>query len=170
MMDTLDLKAFVAALARRSPKERAAAWRRLTPEECAAAWSLLTPQQRKADGVALAIAWINEVDDPDAKRRRAEYVDTTNGLAVDGLIVEIGRRDGQVVSVAVEHLQPEEIEQVLVDGPIKHRALGANAFHRGRSVADNPYPTDTSEHQSWHEGFCAASVTDNVTADEPQVH
>jgi hypothetical protein len=150
-----DLKAFVAALAWRTPKERAAAWRRLTPEECAAAWSLLTSQQRKADGEALATAWIEEIDDPDTKRRRAEHVDVTNGLRAEGQIVETGRRDGQVVSTAAGHLSPEEIERLL-DGPVKQRALGANAFERGRPIADNPHPTDAPEHRDWDFGYRTA--------------
>jgi hypothetical protein len=135
-MNNQDAKAFVAALAGMTPKERAAAWRKLTPEECAAAWATLTPKQRKADGDALAIAWIEEVDDPDIKRSREEHIDITNELAAEGLIVDAGRRDGQVISVAVAHLKPEEIERTL-DGPVKQRALGANAFHRGRSITDS---------------------------------
>jgi hypothetical protein len=167
-MSNLDLKAFVAALAWRTPKERAAAWRRLTPEECNAAWTMLTPQQRKADGEALATAWIEEANDPDTKRSREEMVKGTNGLLAKGQIVEIGRRDGQVVSVAAGHMQPEEIEKLL-DGPAKHRALGANAFHRGRAITDNPYPADTSENQNWGFGFRAArAIADNVTADEAE--
>ena len=80
-MDTLDLKAFVAALAWRTPKERAAAWRRLTPEECNAAWTMLTPQQRKADGEALATAWIEEANDPDTKRNREAHITAAHSLA-----------------------------------------------------------------------------------------
>jgi hypothetical protein len=53
-----DAKAFVTALARMTPKERAAAWRKLTPEECAAAWTTLTPEEREADTAALAVAYI----------------------------------------------------------------------------------------------------------------
>jgi hypothetical protein len=44
----------------------------------------------------------------------------------------------------------------MLNGPVKQRALGANAFHRGRSITDNPHPADTSEHQNWGFGFRAA--------------
>jgi hypothetical protein len=151
-----DAKTFVAALAGMTPKKRAAAWRKLIPEECETAWAMLTPEQRKVDGDALAIAWIDEAGDPESKRIRKEHVNATKRLAAEGLVVDAGRRDGQVMSVAVECLQPEDIERLLLDEPVKQRALGANAFGRGRPIADNPHPADTPAHQSWRGGFCAA--------------
>jgi hypothetical protein len=169
-MHNLDIKAFVAALAWRTPKERAAAWRRLTAEECAAAWSLLTPQQRKADGEALATAWIEDDNGPGAKRSREAQSTAARNLAAKGLIVDIGRRDGQVVTMATKHMPPEGIERLL-EGPVKHRALGANAFYRGRSITDNPHPADTSERQDWEFGFRAAravTADNNVTADKTE--
>jgi hypothetical protein len=163
-MHDLDIKAFVAALALRSPKERAAAWRRLTAEQCAAAWSLLTPQQRKADGEALATAWIEDADDPATRRDRKAHITAARNLAAKGLLVEIGRRDGQVVSASAAHLPPEALDSLL-EGPVKHRAFGANAFYRGRSITDNPHPADTSEYQDWDFGFRAArTVTNNNVA------
>jgi hypothetical protein len=116
---------------------------------------MLTPEQRKADGDALAIAWIDEAGDPERKRIREEHINATKRLAAEGLVVEVGRRDGQVISVAVECLQPEDIERML-DEPVKQRALGLNAFHRGRPITDNPHPADTPAYQDWLGGFAAA--------------
>jgi hypothetical protein len=168
----MDIKAFVAALTHLNPKQRAAAWRKLTPKKCAAAWAALTPQQRKADGDALAIAWIDEASSPEDKRMREQHVDATKRLAAKGVLIDAGRRNGQVVSVAAGYLPPEDIERLL-EGPIKHRALGANAFFRGRAITDNPHPADTPAHQDWDFGFRAASaiadnkaIADNVSAND----
>jgi hypothetical protein len=164
-MSNLDIKAFVAALAWRTPKERAAAWRKLTPGQCHAAWTLLTPQQRQEDGEALATAWIEEANDPDAKRNREAHITAAHSLAAKGLIADVGRRDGQVATMAIGHLPPEKIEGLL-EGLVKHRALGANAFHHRLSITDNPHPADTPEHQNWDLGFHAArTIADSIAAE-----
>jgi hypothetical protein len=79
-MNDQDAKAFVAALAKLSPKQRAEAWAKLTPEDCAAAWAALTPKEREADAAALNEAWIEEDGiTPNAKQRR----DTPNNNCYD---------------------------------------------------------------------------------------
>jgi hypothetical protein len=161
MRSQQELKGILDQMVGMSPKERAAAWRRLTTEECAAAWTILTPQQRKADGEALATAWIEDDNGPGTKRSRQAQSAAARSLAAKGLIVDVGRRDGQVATIATKHMPSEGIERLL-EGPVKHRALGVNAFHRGRSITDNPHPADTSEHQNWDFGFRAARAVIDV--------
>jgi hypothetical protein len=153
-MNDRKTKTFIAALAKMTPKERAAAWRKLSYEECATAWVALTPEERKADTGALEIAAIEEAG-PDIKQQVKETVEARKRLASKGLVVEAGRRNGQVVHVHVEHATPAQIG-LIPDEPTKQRALGASAFHRARTATENPYPADTPAQQFWHQGFCTA--------------
>jgi hypothetical protein len=102
-MNDHDAKVFIAALAKMTPKERAAAWRKLSTDDCAVAWAALTPEERKADAAALDIAFIDAADDPAVKARRQDLVETVADLAGKGLIADSGRRDGHVVRVAAEY-------------------------------------------------------------------